>query len=279
MTADGDAPRPAGGVPDGGEPDGRKPIGRDPGGGDRQDADGADRSGEPDATEADLLRQWEEKIAAIGDPFGALADVLAQGAAQRSTLFQQVGERMLGCDLRTILGAGGMGVTYGGVASDGAPVAVKLVVGVGDSAAMRFAQECRLLRAFDHPAIVRYRDHAVLEDGTGVLVMERVDGVDLEHLLQDVLRDEPPATAAGAELLHEVRGGLASGRAADTDAHAREIRGSDRGRDVADAVVPAVPAAELEPHGVERDVELIVQDDEVVGLDRVEPQERRDGAS
>lgn len=208
MTADGDAPRPTGGVPDGGEPDGRKPIGRDPGGGDRQDADGADRSGEPDATEADLLRQWEEKIAAIGDPFGALADVLAQGAAQRSTLFQQVGERMLGCDLRTILGAGGMGVTYGGVASDGAPVAVKLVVGVGDSAAMRFAQECRLLRAFDHPAIVRYRDHAVLEDGTGVLVMERVDGVDLEHLLQDVLRDEPPATAAGAELLHEVRGGL-----------------------------------------------------------------------
>ena len=125
MTADGDASRPDGGMPDGGEPGGRRPIGRrpigrDPAGGDRQDADGADRSGEPDATEADLLRQWEEKIAAIGDPFGALADVLAQGAGQRSTLFQQVGERVLGCDLRTILGAGGMGVTYGGVASDGA---------------------------------------------------------------------------------------------------------------------------------------------------------------
>ncbi|MFN9441454.1 MAG: protein kinase domain-containing protein [Planctomycetota bacterium] len=161
-----------------------------------------------DAADADLLRQWEEKIAAVGDPFGALADVLAQGAAQRTTLFQQVGERVLGCDLRTILGAGGMGVTYGGVAADGAPVAVKLVVGVGESATARFAQECRLLRAFDHPAIVRYRDHAVLDDGTGVLVMDRIDGVDLEHLLQDVLRDAPPATVTGAELLHEVGGGL-----------------------------------------------------------------------
>ena len=169
--------------------------------------DGGGRPGEP--TDADLLRQWEEKIAAVGDPFGALADVLAQGAAQRATLFQQVGERVLGCELRAILGAGGMGVTYGGVAADGAPVAVKLVVGVGDTAAARFAQECRLLRAFDHPAIVRYRDHAVLDDGTGVLVMARVDGIDLEHLLQDVQREAPPATVAGAALLHEVRGGLA----------------------------------------------------------------------
>jgi tRNA A-37 threonylcarbamoyl transferase component Bud32 len=173
-------------------------------------AGGADDGAMPGGpADADLLRQWEEKIAAIGDPFGALADVLAQGAAQRSTLFQQVGERVLGCELRAILGAGGMGVTYGGVAADGAPVAVKLVVGVGDTAAARFAQECRLLRAFDHPAIVRYRDSAVLDDGTGVLVMERVDGLDLETLLQDVLRDAPPATAAGEALLHEVRGGLA----------------------------------------------------------------------
>lgn len=162
----------------------------------------------PDPSDGDLLRQWEAKIASAGDPLGALADLLSQGTARRSTLFQRVGERVLGCELRSILGAGGMGVTYGGVAADGASVAVKMVLGVGGSAATRFEQECRLLQSFDHPAIVRYRDHAVLEDGTGVLVMDRIDGVDLEHLLQDVLRDAPPATESGRALLREVEGGL-----------------------------------------------------------------------
>lgn len=164
----------------------------------------------PDPADAELLRQWEVKIAAAGDPLGALADLLSQGTARRSTLFQRVGERVLGCELRSILGAGGMGVTYGGVAADGAPVAVKMVLGVGGSAAARFEQECRLLQSFDHPAIVRYRDHAVLDEGTGVLVMDRVEGVDLEQLLQDVLRDAPPATEPGRALMHDVEGSLAA---------------------------------------------------------------------
>jgi tRNA A-37 threonylcarbamoyl transferase component Bud32 len=164
----------------------------------------------PEPGDGDLLRQWEDKIASAGDPLSALADLLAHGSKRRTTLFQRLGERVLGCELRSILGAGGMGVTYAGVAADGAPVAIKLVLGVGGTAAARFEQECRLLQSFDHPAIVRYRDHAVLDDGTGVLVMDRIDGVDLEHLLQDVLRDDPPATVAGQALLHEVDGGLAT---------------------------------------------------------------------
>jgi len=164
----------------------------------------------PDPSDGELLRRWEDRIAAAGDPLDALAELLTQSTARRATLFQRIGERVRGCELRSILGAGGMGVTYGGVAADGAPVAVKLMLGVGGSAAARFEQECRLLQAFDHAAIVRYRDHAVLDDGTGVLVMDRVDGVDLEQLLQDVVRDAPPATVPGQALLHDVEGGLAA---------------------------------------------------------------------
>ena len=41
-------------------------------------------------------------------------------------------------------------------------------------------------------------------------------------------------------------------------------------RDVADAVVAAVPAALLQAHGVERDVELVVHDDEPLDRERVE---------
>lgn len=160
--------------------------------------------------EPDLLRKWEDKIAAAGgDPLAALADLLSQGSQRRATLFQRVGERLLGCELRTILGAGGMGVTYGGVAPEGDAVAVKLVLGVGGTSAARFEQECRLLQSFDHPAIVRYRQHAVLDDGTGVLVMDRIAGIDLEQLLQDVLGDEPPQTTAGQALLYKVEGGMA----------------------------------------------------------------------
>ena len=54
--------------------------------------------------------------------------------------------------------------------SDGSPVAVKLVAAVAQTSGERFEQECRLLQALRHDAIVRYRDHTVLEDGTGVLV-------------------------------------------------------------------------------------------------------------
>ncbi|MGB3966416.1 MAG: serine/threonine-protein kinase, partial [Planctomycetota bacterium] len=151
----------------------------------------------------ELLRRWEERIAAEGDPLGALADVLGGRREQRVELFRQVGRTMRGCRLESILGAGGIGVTYLAKTAEGAACAVKLVSGVGDAAGERFAQECRLLQSLDHPAIVRYRDHAVLPDGTGVLVMDFVDGVDLDRLLADV----PIADASvppWSELLREV---------------------------------------------------------------------------
>ena len=67
---------------------------------------------------------------------------------------------------------------------------------------------------------------------------------------------------------HEIGCGLSTWRAADTDAHAGEVAGADARDDVADAVVPSVPTAELEPPGVEGDVEFIVQHDDLPSIYR-----------
>jgi len=135
------------------------------------------------STEGEVLRQWDARIHDAGDPLAALAELLCARQAARSRLFDLVGTTVLGCSLKRVLGAGGMGVTYAGIAPDGSPVAVKLVAAVAQTSGERFEQECRLLQELRHVAIVSYRDHTILEDGTGVLVMDRVDGTELEILL------------------------------------------------------------------------------------------------
>ncbi len=164
--------------------------------------------GEPDpTTQQELLRQWEERIEeADGDPMAALAELLGARQAARNRLFGMAGETVLGCRLDAILGAGGMGVTYDGVDANGARVAVKLVPAVAESARPRFVQECRLLRELDHPAIVRYRAHDILPDGTGVLVMDLVRGSDLERLLTALATSDPMASGLPSvqELLRDI---------------------------------------------------------------------------
>ena len=158
-------------------------------------------------TQQELLRQWEERIEeADGDPMAALAELLGARQAARNQLFGMAGETVLGCRLDAILGAGGMGVTYDGVDGDGARVAIKLVPGVAEAARPRFVQECRLLRELDHPAIVRYRAHDILPDGTGVLVMDLVRGSDLERFLTALATSDPMAAGlpAVAELLRDI---------------------------------------------------------------------------
>lgn len=70
----------------------------------------------------------------------------------------------------------------------------------------------------------------------------------------------------GAEVAkHEVRRVLPTWRAADSDPHAHELVCAE-GRDyVAQSVVAAVAAAELEPHCLERQIEFVVDDDEPLG--------------
>ncbi len=135
------------------------------------------------STDGEVLRQWDQRIDDASDPLAALADLLTKRSAARSEQFGLEGSTLRGCTLQRMLGAGGMGVTYAGTAADGSLVAVKLVAAVAQSTGERFEQECRLLQTLDHKSIVRYRDHAVLDNGTGVLVMERIVGIELEVLL------------------------------------------------------------------------------------------------
>ena len=170
------------------------------------------------STEGEVLRQWDQRIHDAGDPLAALAELLTSRQAARSRLFDLAGSTMLGCKLQRMLGAGGMGVTYAGLAPDGTPVAVKLVAGVAQTTGERFEQECRLLQSLRHEAIVRYRDHEVQADGTGVLVMDRVDGIELELLLAKV-------AAPTASDLEQIQPLAMLFREVDLQAH--QMRGED----------------------------------------------------
>jgi tRNA A-37 threonylcarbamoyl transferase component Bud32 len=97
------------------------------------------------------------------------------------------------------LGKGGMGVVYlAEHAALGRKVAVKVLAEEQSQeqlALERFFREARSAAALDHPNIVRLHDIAEI-DGTHFLVMEFVDGTDLQALLEQT-GPMHPAQAAG----------------------------------------------------------------------------------
>lgn len=119
------------------------------------------------------------------------------------------GTRLLEYDVRSVLGAGGFGITY--LARDfnlDKPVAIKeyfpsaivmraqdgTVVSAGDDSAAdyrwgleRFLQEARTLARFGHPHIVRV-NRFFAANNTGYMVMDYEDG----ESLHQVLKQEPP---------------------------------------------------------------------------------------
>ena len=86
------------------------------------------------------------------------------------------------------IGQGGMGMVYRGERGDGAfemDVAVKLIGRRKRGLADLLRRECRLLAKLDHPAVTRLVD-AGLDDRAGpFLVMEWIEGLDLEHWLEE----------------------------------------------------------------------------------------------
>lgn len=87
-----------------------------------------------------------------------------------------------------------MGVTYAGTSERNGKVAVKLVAGVGQDSQERFLQECRVLQSLNNPSIVCYHNHSILDNGTGVLVMDLVEGINLEMLLTTLNSSDPSAS-------------------------------------------------------------------------------------
>lgn len=94
------------------------------------------------------------------------------------------------CILEAV-GQGGMGMVYRGERADGAfemDVAVKLIGRRKRGLADLLRRECRLLAKLDHPAITRLVD-AGLDDRAGpFLVMEWIEGLDLEYWLEEADR-------------------------------------------------------------------------------------------
>lgn len=65
----------------------------------------------------------------------------------------------------------------------GAPVALKILASAHPKDAERFGREAEILRALEHPAIVRYVAHGATEDGVPFLAMDWLEGEDLDHRL------------------------------------------------------------------------------------------------
>ncbi len=103
----------------------------------------------------------------------------------------EVGERApAGAEAYTFgpqLGVGGMGVVFAGQeVNTGRKVAIKLMRGEvgGVTGEQRFMREVHALAGLQHPAIVEYIDHGVTGDGHAFLVMESLEGEDLQARLQ-----------------------------------------------------------------------------------------------
>lgn len=93
----------------------------------------------------------------------------------------------------SVIGRGGIGTVYRGRHLEtGALVAVKLLgpaPAVDAASARRLAREFEVLRALDHPNVVRAYDAGVT-DGYSYLAMELVEGLDLRAYLSPALDDQ-----------------------------------------------------------------------------------------
>ena len=87
-------------------------------------------------------------------------------------------------EIERVAGQGGVGVVYRAKDLDtGAPVGLKILCSESASQVDRFLQEAQVLAGLRHPAIVRYITHGVLGPRRPFLVMEWLDGEDLEDRL------------------------------------------------------------------------------------------------
>ncbi|RMG09272.1 MAG: serine/threonine protein kinase [Planctomycetota bacterium] len=114
------------------------------------------------------------------------------------------GHIVAGCRIERELGRGAMGAVFAARAPDGRPVAVKFVLDAARGERReRFLREVEALRRLEHPGIVRIL-HAEVSGAVPCLVMERVDGNDLETLLESGALDRDARLRAVEEVARAV---------------------------------------------------------------------------
>jgi len=88
-----------------------------------------------------------------------------------------------GYTVQDVIGAGGQGVVARGLDPQGRPVALKFLLDERASAGQRFRQEARVLRALQHPNLVRAYESGQVE-GVSWLAMEQISGRSLFELVE-----------------------------------------------------------------------------------------------
>ncbi|MSP60264.1 MAG: hypothetical protein EXR72_07970 [Myxococcales bacterium] len=140
-----------------------------------------------------------------------MAPALRSGDTPRwMTVGDLIGDRFL---LERLAGSGGMGTVWRAHdRATGGRVAVKTVRCAGRADEVRFEREAEVLAQLDHPGIVRHIAHGALRSGALYLVMEWLDGEDLQQRQHRA----PLDAAEGVALVARVAEALGS-------AHARGI--------------------------------------------------------
>lgn len=172
---------------------------------------GGDVEVDPDLREA-LMRQVRAGLKAGPTPVIGGEDECDDDG--RSPVDPHV--RIVGYDVRAELSHGGQGTVYRAVQkSTGRTVAIKVLVGgpyIDPPKRSRFEREAGVLASLRHAAIVGILDRGRTGDGSYFLVMDYVEGVDLERHLDGLagtagaLRAAVEALARVCEALQEAHG-------------------------------------------------------------------------
>src|SRR5262249_4452205 len=86
-------------------------------------------------------------------------------------------------ELLALAAAGGMGHVYRARDRESGDIVALKVLAPSTGVAARFAREAGVLRAIEHPAVVRHLAHGATSDGTQYLAMEWLAGEDLADRL------------------------------------------------------------------------------------------------
>ncbi len=113
---------------------------------------------------------------------------LGSGAPSQTRLVPAdplIGKVVGGYSILDLLGRGGMGAVYRARdTAKGGPVAIKIVHAGGSAAsAVRFEREARAMLSLRHPSVVEVHDFGRSPDGMLYMVMELLDGEDLQKRL------------------------------------------------------------------------------------------------